>query len=62
MSNLVPRANGGMSKREARYLGRQLAQLNNGGPIDAAEINMRGPPATRRAPASRRPPRVPSEQ
>lgn len=39
MSNLVPRTNGGLFGRESRYVGRQLAQLNNDGLIEAAAIN-----------------------
>ncbi|MCA1702901.1 MAG: hypothetical protein LC808_06360 [Actinobacteria bacterium] len=39
MSNLVPRSGGGMSKREARYLGRELSRVSTEGRLEAAEIN-----------------------
>lgn len=39
MSNLVPRSNGAMSKRQARYLGGQLARIDTEGLVEAAEIN-----------------------
>jgi hypothetical protein len=39
MSSLVPRGNGGLSNREARILGRDLARINNEGVVEAAEIN-----------------------